>query len=120
MAGNDSLEGLRERLAQFAAERAWEPFHTPKNLSMALIAEAAELVEHFQWLTPEQSAALPADKLEEVAMELADIQIYLIRIADRLGVDLIDSARRKIAINETRYPAERVRGDARRADEYDH
>ncbi|GAB6039708.1 nucleotide pyrophosphohydrolase [Endothiovibrio diazotrophicus] len=120
VAGNDSLEGLRERLAQFAAERAWEPFHTPKNLSMALIAEAAELVEHFQWLTPEQSAALPADKLEEVAMELADIQIYLIRIADRLGVDLIDSARRKIAINETRYPAERVRGDARRADEYDH
>ena len=120
MAGDaDSLEGLRERLARFAAERDWDPFHTPKNLSMALIAEAAELVEHFQWLTPEASAALADDKLAEVALELADIQIYLIRIADKLGIDLIESARRKIEINEARYPADRVRGDARRAAEYD-
>ena len=116
---DDSLERLRERLARFAEVRHWQQFHTPKNLSMALIAEAAELVEHFQWLTPEQSAALDEAKLQEVAMELADIQIYLIRMADILGVDLIDSARRKIEINEQRYPVHKVRGDARRAEEYD-
>jgi NTP pyrophosphatase (non-canonical NTP hydrolase) len=115
----DSLETLRRRLAEFARERDWEQFHSPKNLSMALIAEAAELVEHFQWLSEEQSYRLPADKLEEVRLELADIQIYLIRIADRLGVDLIQAAWDKTELNELRYPAERVRGDARRASEYD-
>lgn len=115
----DSLEALRRRLADFAAARDWDQFHSPKNLSMALIAEAAELVEHFQWLTQSASRALPADKLAEVRLELADIQIYLIRIADKLGVDLIAAANDKIAINESRYPAERVRGDARRAAEYE-
>jgi NTP pyrophosphatase (non-canonical NTP hydrolase) len=115
---SDSLEQLRVRLAEFAALRDWDQFHTPKNLSMALIAEAAELVEHFQWLTPEQSASLDPERREQVAMELADILIYLIRIADRLGVDLVEAARRKIVINEQRYPADLVRGDARRADEY--
>lgn len=115
----DSLENLRVRLAEFAAARDWDQFHSPKNLSMALIAEAAELVEHFQWLTQSASRALPADKLAEVRLELADIQIYLIRIADKLGVDLIAAANDKIAINESRYPAERVRGDARRAAEYE-
>lgn len=115
----DSLEGLRQRLAAFARERDWEQFHSPKNLSMALIAEAAELVEHFQWLSEEQSYRLPAEKLEEVRLELADIQIYLIRIADRLGVDLVGAARDKIEVNERRYPADRVRGDARRAAEYE-
>jgi NTP pyrophosphatase (non-canonical NTP hydrolase) len=115
----DSLEELRRRLAAFARERDWEQFHSPKNLSMALIAEAAELVEHFQWLSEEQSYRLSAEKLEEVRLELADIQIYLIRIADRLGVDLVQAARDKIEVNERRYPAERVRGDARRASEYD-
>ena len=119
MEQHDSLENLRRRLSQFAIQRDWEQFHTPKNLSMALIAEAAELVEHFQWLTGEASATLPPDKLDEVAMELADIQIYLIRIADRLNVDLIDSARRKIEINEHRYPIDKVRGNARRASEYE-
>lgn len=114
----DSLEELRERLARFAAERDWEQFHSPKNLSMALIAEAAELVEHFQWLSEEQSHALAPDKQREVAHELADILIYTIRCADRLGIDLVQSAWDKIEINETRYPAEKVRGDARRAGEY--
>ncbi|HKK04658.1 MAG TPA: nucleotide pyrophosphohydrolase [Gammaproteobacteria bacterium] len=114
----DSLDELRERLARFAAERDWEQFHSPKNLSMALIAEAAELVEHFQWLTEEQSHGLAPDKQREVAHELADILIYTIRCADRLGIDLVASAWEKIAINEKRYPAERVRGDARRAEEY--
>jgi dCTP diphosphatase len=116
---SDSLEALRQRLAEFAREREWEQFHSPKNLSMALIAEAAELVEHFQWLSEEQSSGLSPDKLEEVRLELADIQIYLIRIADRLGVDLIQAARDKIEINEQRYPVERVRGHAGRASDYE-
>lgn len=115
----DSLQQLRARLAEFAAARDWDQFHSPKNLSMALIAEAAELVEHFQWLTEQQSQQLPDDKLREVELELADILIYLIRIAEKLGVDLVEAANRKIAINETRYPADKVRGDARRAGEYD-
>jgi len=114
----DSLDRLQERLRQFAQARDWEQFHTPKNLAMALIAEAAELVEHFQWLTPEQSQSLPPDKLEEVARELADILIYTVRAADRLGIDLIAAAGRKMDLNERRYPADQVRGDARRASEY--
>jgi NTP pyrophosphatase (non-canonical NTP hydrolase) len=112
------LEPLRMRLARFAHERDWEQFHTPKNLAMALIAEAAELVEHFQWLTPEESANLSDQRREAVALELADILIYLIRAADILEIDLPAAAWRKIAINEHRYPAARVRGDARRASEY--
>jgi len=115
---SDSLEQLRERLSRFAKERDWEQFHNPKNLSMALIAEAAELVEHFQWLDAKQSEQLPADKKQAVAHELADILIYLIRTADQLDVDLIESAYSKIAINEDRYPVDKVKGDARRADEY--
>lgn len=115
----DSLETLRHRLAAFARAREWEAFHSPKNLSMALIAEAAELVEHFQWLTQAESADLPADKFEQVRLELADILIYLIRIGDQLGVDLIQAANDKMDINEDRYPADKVRGLARRASEYD-
>lgn len=115
----DNIDALNARLVEFARARDWEQFHTPKNLSMALIGEAAELVEHFQWLTPEQSASLPPDKLDEVALELADIFIYTIRTAERLGIDLVDAAWRKIELNEARYPADRVRGDARRAGEYE-
>jgi dCTP diphosphatase len=118
MAG-DSLDELNRRLVAFARARDWEQFHSPKNLAMALIAECAELVEHFQWLTEEQSYALPPDKKDEVALELADILIYLLRCAERLDVDLLAAAQRKIALNEARYPVERVRGDARRASEYD-
>ena len=114
----DTLINLRARLAEFAAQRDWDQFHSPKNLAMALIAEAAELVEHFQWLSAEQSQQLPAKKLAEVRLELADIFIYLIRIADKLDVDLVSAAIDKIAINEQRYPVDRVRGDARRAEEY--
>lgn len=115
----DQLEALQQRLAAFASDRDWEQFHSPKNLSMALIAEAAELVEHFQWLTEEQSSQLPPDKKAAVRLELADIQIYLIRLADRLGIDLFEAAWEKIELNELRYPAERVRGDARRVAEYE-
>jgi len=114
----DSLENLRQKLAAFAHARDWDQFHSPKNLSMALIAEAAELVEHFQWLTDEQSRNLEEEKKIKVSHELADILIYLIRTADKLNIDIIQAANEKITINETRYPAERVRGKARRASEY--
>lgn len=116
---SDSLELLRVRLAEFAAARDWETFHSPKNLAMALIAEAAELIEHFQWLTEEQSRSLAPDKRVEVRLELADILIYLIRTADQLGIDLIEAANDKIHINEQRYPVDKVRGKALRAEEYD-
>ena len=115
---SDSLYDLSHRLAEFARVRDWEQFHSPKNLSMALIAEAAELVEHFQWLSQEDSQNLPMEKLEEVRMEMADIQIYLLRMAERLGVDLVAAAQEKMAINEQRFPVEKVKGDARRAEEY--
>jgi len=115
----DNLEALRQRLAAFAADRDWDQFHAPKNLAMALIAECAELVEHFQWLTAEQSARLSPEKMAAVRLEIADILIYLVRIADKLNIDLMAAARDKVAINEERYPAEQVRGDARRASEYE-
>jgi NTP pyrophosphatase (non-canonical NTP hydrolase) len=115
----DSLDNLNARLKAFAQRRDWEQFHSPKNLAMAMIAECAELVEHFQWLTQEQSLNLPAETHEAVALEMADILIYLIRTAERLDIDLIAAAERKIAINESRYPIDKVQGDARRASEYE-
>lgn len=114
----DSLDDLNRRLLTFARERDWEQFHSPKNLSMALAGECGELLEHFQWLSEAQSARLEADKKAAVGQELADILIYLIRLAERLDIDLIAAAEAKIARNEQRYPAQRVRGDARRAEEY--
>jgi NTP pyrophosphatase (non-canonical NTP hydrolase) len=99
------LPSLREALRQFAEARDWRPFHTPKNLAMAMIVEAAELVEHFQWLTPEQSLELPPDKLLQVRDEVADTLIYLVELADVLGIDLIAAARDKIAKNALKYPA---------------
>ncbi len=114
----DSLEQLRQNLAQFAAVRDWEQFHSPKNLSMALIAETAELVEHFQWLSESQSAELSLESKQAVSYEMADILIYLIRIADKLDVDLISATKSKILINEIRYPIDIVKSDARRASEY--
>ncbi len=113
-----NLETLRQRLAEFAAMRDWDQFHSPKNLAMALIAESAELVEHFQWLSEEQSRHLSPEKKQAVSHELADVLIYLIRIADKLDIDLITAAEAKIQINETRYPVDLVKGDARRAEEY--
>ncbi len=116
---DNRLQELSQRLRCFARERDWEQFHSPKNLSMALIAECAELVEHFQWLTEEQSYALADDKRAEVELEMADIQIYLLRLAERLGVDLLGAVERKIVLNEQKYPAERVRGSAKKYTEYD-
>lgn len=114
----DNLEALRQRLAEFAAQRDWNPFHSPKNLAMALIGEAGEIIEHFQWLTEEQSKQLSTSKRQAISYELADVLIYLIRLADQLDIDLIAATYDKVHINETRYPVHRVKGDARRADEY--
>jgi NTP pyrophosphatase (non-canonical NTP hydrolase) len=99
------LTALRDALRRFAAARDWQPFHTPKNLAMAMIVEAAELVEHFQWLTPEQSLALSTEKLAEVRDEVADTLIYLVELADVLGIDPLAAARDKIAKNAVKYPA---------------
>jgi NTP pyrophosphatase (non-canonical NTP hydrolase) len=115
----DSLEGLNKRLLAFARERDWEQFHSPKNLAMALAGECGELLEHFQWLSEAQSASLAPDKKQEVAHEMADILIYLVRLSERMDVDLLGAVEDKIAINERRYPAHKVRGDARRASEYE-
>jgi len=106
------IEQLKIRLRQFADERDWDQFHSPKNLSMALIGEAAELVEHFQWLTEAQSYVLSGEKLAEVELELADIFLYLVRIADKLNVDLAKAADRKIHVNAQKYPAHKVKGKA--------
>jgi len=114
-----NIQDLSQRLADFARVRDWEQFHSPKNLAMALAGEAGELLEHFQWLSEAQSKELAPDKREAVALELADILIYLVRLGERLDVDVLDAAYRKMAINESRYPAHKVKGDARRADEYD-
>jgi NTP pyrophosphatase (non-canonical NTP hydrolase) len=99
------LTSLRDALRDFAAARGWRQYHTPKNLAMALIVEAAELVEHFQWATPEESVALPPQKAEAVREEVADVLIYLVEMADVLGIDLIAAARDKIVKNAVKYPA---------------
>ena len=100
----DSLDDLRERLRGFAAERDWNQFHTPKNLSMSVAIEAAEIMEHFQWLTAAQSLELDEAARREVAHEIADVLLYLVRLADVLGVDLIAAARAKIVLNAKKYP----------------
>ncbi len=112
MSSDERLETLIRRLREFAAERDWEQFHSPKDLAMALIVEAAELVEPLQWLSEAQSRELPPERVEEVALEMADVFIYLLRLADQLEVDLLAVAGRKIEINARKYPAQRVRGRA--------
>ena len=109
---------LRDRLKAFARERDWEQFHSPKNLAMALIVEAAELLEHFQWLTPEQSESLDEDRRREVELEMADIFIYLMRMCERLDVDLLEVVEEKIKLTEKKYPADKVRGSAKKYTEY--
>ncbi len=104
------LETIKLKLREFAKERDWDQFHSPKNFSMALIVECAELVEHFQWLTDEQSKRLPEDTLDEVSLEMADIMIYLIRLADKLDVDLIKTVERKMALNAIKYPVDKSKG----------
>lgn len=116
---SEALRVLQQRLAEFAAVRDWQQFHSPKNLAMALSVEAAELVEEFQWLTEQQSRELTPERYERVRLELADVFIYLLRIADTLGVDLLAAVEDKIVLNDQKYPAERVRGDSRKYTEYE-
>ncbi|HEY3326568.1 MAG TPA: nucleotide pyrophosphohydrolase [Novimethylophilus sp.] len=106
----DRLDGLRERLRGFVRERDWEQFHSPKNLAMAMIVEAAELVEHFQWATEQESRELTPEKRVEVEREIADTFIYLLRLSDVLGIDLIAAAQRKMDLNAQKYPADKARG----------
>ena len=115
-----NIESLQSTLRAFAAERDWDQFHSPKNLSMALSVEVAELVEHFQWLTEAESAGLPPETAEQVASEIADIQIYLARLADKLGVDIDAAVTAKLELNERRYPADKSRGSAAKYTQYDH
>jgi dCTP diphosphatase len=100
----ESLDDLRERLRRFAAERNWEQFHTPKNLAMSVAIEAAEIMEHFQWLTVAQSADLDEAARREVALEIADVLLYLVRLADVLDIDMVAAAREKIGLNALKYP----------------
>ena len=108
----DSLDTLRQRIREFAQARAWERYHTPKNLVMALSVEAAELLEPFQWLTAEQSHHLSVEQHEAVRQEIADVLIYLTRLADVLEIDLLEAAADKLAINARKYPADRAYGNA--------
>jgi NTP pyrophosphatase (non-canonical NTP hydrolase) len=111
---NRSLEALAAELRNFASERDWDQFHSPKNLVMALSVEVSELIEHFQWLTEEQSSALPPKKLQQVREEIGDVLIYLTRLADKLGVDMLEAAAKKLEVNRAKYPAEKVRGSAKK------
>ncbi len=113
------------KLREFARERDWEQFHTPKNLVMALSVESSELVEHFQWLTPEQAESLKSEnsenleRREKVAEEVCDILFYLLRFSDIMNIDLEKAAEKKIEKNAKKYPAEKVRGNSKKYNEYD-
>ena len=112
-----TLEDLAQAVRQFGHERDWHLYHTPKNLTAALIVEAAELLEPFQWLTPEQSQHLPPDKHEAVRQEMADVLIYLVSLANCLDIDLIRAAEDKLAINARKYPVDKARGNAAKYNE---
>lgn len=118
MPNQSDLPMLRDKLRAFAEARDWNQFHSPKNLSMALMVEAAELMEHFQWLTEAQSAELPPNDKQAVGEELADILLYLVRLSDKLGVDLRETALLKLEKNALKYPAEQVRGSAKKYSAY--
>ena len=110
----DSLAGLTAALRSFAAERDWDQFHTPKNLAIAMLVEAAEVAEHFQWSEPD--APISSDKRHEIAMEIGDTLLYLVRLADRVGIDPVAAAKAKMRINADRYPVDKSRG---KSDKYD-
>lgn len=117
MSQND-LDILKNHLREFADTRDWNQFHSPKNLCMALSVEVAEITEHFQWLTEEQSRNLPAQKREEVATELADTLLYLVRLADKLDIDLLSAALSKMETNNQKYPVDQSRGNAKKYTEF--
>jgi NTP pyrophosphatase (non-canonical NTP hydrolase) len=109
-----SLITLATELRTFAAERDWDQFHSPKNLAMALAVEVAEIMEHFQWLTEEQSSSLPPEKLQQVREEIGDVLIYLTRLADKLGINPVVAAFEKLEVNRAKYPADKAKGSAKK------
>ena len=111
------LDGVRDRLREFAAARDWEQFHSPKNLAMALAGEAGELLEIFQWLTEEQSRNLDPKAHAAASEEIADVLLFLVRLADQLGVDPIAAAHRKLVVNAEKYPVEKARGTSKKYNE---
>ena len=115
----DSLQDLRAKINTFVTERDWAQFHTPKNLAMAMIVEAAELVEHFQWDTPQESQHLTPEKREAVSHELADTFVYLLRLAEVLKIDLIEAANQKITLNTLKYPVEKAKGSNAKYTQYE-
>lgn len=115
---NGEFARLRTLIRVFVDERDWDQFHTPKNLSAALSVEAAELLEHFQWLQHGRIDELGVEKLAQVRHEMADVLVYLVRLADKLDVDLMAAVQDKMVLNRAKYPAEQVRGDARKYHEY--
>lgn len=115
---SNDLTAIRDAIRTFVDERDWDQFHTPKNLACALSVEVAELLEHFQWLQSGQRDELGEARLEQVRHEMADVMVYLVRMADKLGVDLGDAVIEKMALNRAKYPADLVRGDARKYDQY--
>lgn len=111
------LDQIRSDIRKFRDERDWMQFHNPKNLACSIAIEAAELLEHFQWKTPEESASLSAEQREEISHEVADILAYLIEFADNLGIDPIQAIRKKMALNAAKYPVEKARGSAVKYDQ---
>lgn len=107
-----TLDELTDALRAFAAERDWDQFHTPKNLAMALAGEAGELLAEYQWLTPQESLALDDQKKQAVADEMGDVLIYLVRLADVAGIDLLEAASAKLQLNRRRYTVEQAMGNA--------
>ncbi|EAQ66791.1 hypothetical protein MED121_12725 [Marinomonas sp. MED121] len=115
----DKLEALKSKLQDFADVRDWDQFHSPKNLSMALSVEASELVECFQWLTEAQSQNLTPEQKQAVVDEIADVQVYLLRLATKLDINILDAVEQKMLKNEAKYPADLVKGSAKKYTEYD-
>jgi len=113
------MNELIKKLREFAAERDWEQFHSPKNLSMALAVEVAEVLEHFQWLTEEQTRNLDPAMVKKIREEIGDVQIYLTRLADQLGISPLDAALEKLEINRQKYPPNKVRGSSKKSTEFD-
>lgn len=107
-----TLQELKEKMAAFVRERDWEQFHSPKNLSMSIAIEAAELMEHFQWLTLEESKSLSPEALADIGEELADIVLYSLSLANALNLDLSQTVLAKMEKNVRKYPSDKVRGKA--------
>ncbi|QJY35194.1 nucleotide pyrophosphohydrolase [Vibrio europaeus] len=114
---NNELECLKRKLAEFAVKRDWDKFHSPKNLSMAIAGEAGELVEVFQWLSEEESKTLTSKQVAQAKEEIADVFLYLLRISDKLDIDLVEAANKKIEINAAKYPVERCYGVSKKYNE---